>query len=651
MKKYNKIKIVGCGLSIALLLAFLPSCKDLLKEDLTTAHGMDYYKTDAGINDLVVGAYYQVLCAAFKGESVFCNTNYGTDEFHVGGDASNAMWNNYDGRLGPIVSEVNSNTVDADAQWNDLYTGISDANLIIQNAKASESTNEDIKETALGSGYFFRAFNYLKLVSQYGRVPLKLKPSNTVELEFKRESVPVIYHQVISDFRKAYELLPDEPSNFGRLSKDAAAHYLAKAYLFRASEVNDSWNNATKQTDLDSVISLADIVISHHPLASNYKDLWAYTKPDGANENLDEIILSAQFSGDLSTRGENHQHLYYISKYDDLPYMERDITGDRPYSRLSPTYYMFKIYDLVKDSRFWKSFKTKDRVNNASGNYYENGDLGVMYIINQPGDNRFAKRELHDVVTYDSTGKTIPTVYVAYPKGETKPGAFYDDYVRFPSLNKFIDASRYSINDGRGLRDIILARSAETYLMAAEAEIRLHQYQEALQYINPVRERAAWKSGENRENYIDGGAAYPSSAVNQDPDLNSYYPENSYYESNDVSRTTTSTNLKVTDPQNLPPQDEAIIQKLGYSSEYDRMMCFLLDERSRELAGEFHRWVDLARTKTLVERTKAFNVDAAPYIQEYHHLRPIPQTYLDGIQKNGHALTSAEKQDMQNPGY
>src|SRR5699024_943443 len=128
MNMSNKLKIISCGFSVILLLTFLPSCKDILEEDLTTAHGMDYYKTDAGIKDLVVGAYYQVFCAAFKGESVFCNTNYGTDEFHVGGDASNAMWNNYDGRLGPIVSVVNSNTVAADAQWNNLYTGISDAN-------------------------------------------------------------------------------------------------------------------------------------------------------------------------------------------------------------------------------------------------------------------------------------------------------------------------------------------------------------------------------------------------------------------------------------------------------------------------------------------------------------------------------------------
>lgn len=58
---------------------------------------------------------------------------------------------------------------------------------------------------------------------------------------------------------------------------------------------------------------------------------------------------------------------------------------------------------------------------------------------------------------------------------------------------------------------------------------------------------------------------------------------------------------------------------------------FLLDERARELSGEFMRWFDLKRTGKLVERVKKYNPDAAPYIKEYHVNRPIPQIQFDGM--------------------
>jgi hypothetical protein len=291
-----------------------------------------------------------------------------------------------------------------------------------------------------------------------------------------------------------------------------------------------------------------------------------------------------------------------------------------------------------------------------------------MFVINKPGDTRYP---LSKIVKANSganlvrdvfgTGKIIPTTYVAYPNGRTTDGALNTDLTTagqsFPPLSKHIDGSRASLNEVIGNRDFILARSAETYLIAAEAKIRLAKagtgtYNDALPYINAVRERARYKAGENRAGYWDGGNTLISASLQSPGVGNSFFPGNSYYESNNIPVTTAqSASLAITDPTKLPTQDEFILTTLGASATYDKMLGLVLNERSRELAGEYVRWADLARTKTLVARAKAFNLEAAPKVAEHHVLRPIPQSFLDGIQVNGKGLTATEKTALQNPGY
>ncbi len=668
MKKY--FTIIKLAIVTLVIIAQSSCQKDFLKETLKTDRSGEFLKTDQGILQLAAGAYHQAFAVPTNGEWFYSATNYGTDEFRIGGDPSNSPWNNYDQTFNSVITVVNGNTAAANFQWDELYKSIGNANLLIENATKSASTSTAIKSTALGEGYFIRAYSYLRLVSQYGAVPLQLEPLATVKLEFTRAQPKDVYAQIIADFNKAKDLLPTTGAP-SKITKNAALHFLAKAHLFRASEINSAWNSTTLATDLSTAVTLCDQVIAGHPLAADFGAIWDYRGPNSANERLPEIILSAQMTNDLNTnRGTgNTQHLYFVSRYDVQDQMARDITGDRPFSRLATTYYTYRLYDMVNDSRFWKSYRTKFALNGASPVAPNvKGDLGIMFVINKPGDTRYP---LSKIVKANSganlvrdvfgTGKIIPTTYVAYPNGRTTDGALNTDLTTagqsFPPLSKHIDGSRSSLNEVIGNRDFILARSAETYLIAAEAKIRLAKagtgtYNDALPYINAVRERARYKAGENRAGYWDGGNTLISASLQSPGVGNSFFPGNSYYESNNIPVTTAqSASLAITDPTKLPTQDEFILTTLGATATYDKMLGLVLNERSRELAGEYVRWADLARTKTLVARAKAFNLEAAPKVADHHVLRPIPQSFLDGIQVNGKGLTATEKTALQNPGY
>ena len=154
-----------------------------------------------------------------------------------------------------------------------------------------------------------------------------------------------------------------------------------------------------------------------------------------------------------------------------------------------------------------------------------------------------------------------------------------DEYTErlFASMNKWIDATRPDRQKTQGQRDFILMRLADAYLLRAEARLSQGNTTGAAEDINVIRVRAA-VPGQETDIQIDAA---------------------------------------------------------------DVTLDFLLDERAREIVGEGHRWWDLARTGTLVERTRMHNNGAAPNIQDYHSVRPIPQNQID------RALGGYE----QNPGY
>ena len=60
----------------------------------------------------------------------------------------------------------------------------------------------------------------------------------------------------------------------------------------------------------------------------------------------------------------------------------------------------------------------------------------------------------------------------------------------------------------------------------------------------------------------------------------------------------------------------------------DVTLDFILDERTRELYGEYKRWLDLKRTGKLIERVRLHNPEGGGNIQDHHLLRPIPTNQI-----------------------
>ena len=111
----------------------------------------------------------------------------------------------------------------------------------------------------------------------------------------------------------------------------------------------------------------------------------------------------------------NQMHLYYPSVYQDMAGTKRDISGGREFSYVSATEYTMQVFDRINDSRFWKSFITCYGANDTNGapvwtakdiasgkapagaqkdgKRFKAGDVGIRYIVNNPGDTRFSNYE------------------------------------------------------------------------------------------------------------------------------------------------------------------------------------------------------------------------------------------------------------------
>ncbi len=663
------------------ILAITLSCSEsFLDEEVVSTLTAGYYDTPQGLNELLT-ASYNGLRWRFNGEDGYCLTNYGVDELTVGNGPDMIEYNNYSTNLMPYEGNKLSDAFwGITIAWRDLWYVLKLCNTGIALSKTITGEpfqTEALRKNAEAQFLFLRAFCYFDMVQQWGSMPLVTEYTNGIVTEAPKSSVEDIYKQIIADFRDAIPNLNDVEAGarFGRITKGAANHFLAKAYLTRGSEVNRSWN-ANYNSDLDSAIYFAEQVIAQkgivYNLEPNYATLFNFTDPDGPNEKSSEIILAAQFTNNMVALGDpasyykgNKMHLYVGTWYEDMPGMTRDIANDRPWRRLCPTDYGYDVFDHKNDSRFYKSFKFSYIANRESTipkwtaaeltNVFSNSDtvtrankLRTWAVPNDANDTiwdntaKFALGDTALIFVANSTANPIDSsliaqwryrAFVRYVKGKNgniikmMPDNIKNHYA---PISKYFDPSRPAVAQEEGYRDGILARFAETYLIAAEAYGRRGNYVKALEYINILRERAAYKSGEARHPIYYG------------------------VEDNDLSNPSTVDSMLIQDVNYLTSIPTDAIQSKYFPPSANTpekiFICHILNERARELMCELVRWQDLVRTNSLIERATLYNGTALP-VAGKHELRPFPQNFIDGLQENGVPLTDEKKAAYQNPGY
>ena len=711
MKYINKTIVCG-ALSMLTLLGTTSCGDDFLKEDAGHLYTDALLETSDGALSMAAGLYAN-LRWHFGYEWAYGITLYGCDEFTNGADLTSEPWNTYDNRLNPLdctpaLGAANKNCPAVSALWDQMYYGISTANLII--SKADNVKDEDSRNKALGEAHFLRGYNYYRLFCQYGGVALETEPANgNVKKNYPRASEEETLNLIISDFEEAYKLLPTTKwRGNGTWTKYTAAHFLAKALLYRQSERCASWASGyDKNADLSRVIALCDEVIAACPLASDYWDLYAkWTGVDCQNEGLSEILMAAEHNEDKTTQGRfgNRTYNYFDPQFSNFSggWVQRgQYIGGMDFQRCRPTEYTYSVFDNVNDARMWKTFKTVYGLNNiakkdadvvATNGITEEqvpdiGDEGIIFILNKKSDSRFDGNpygtfgrggDAHSFVN-PRTGKWVPNAFVAFQDGKYVLNTYTGNPATsnvFCGINKTADGSR-TAEKGDAHRDVIMARTGETYLVKAEAQVRLGKYQDAINTVNVLRARGQWKDKENRSYYTDGSMAFlkadggvndnstaAANTVKKNKDkagkilINSeaYYATmthtNTYYLSTGIEETTAASDLQIASYTKLPAEDEAILAAIGASGDYDRMLNFIFNERTRELLGEWNRWDELARTGLLVKRARAFNPEAAPNVQDRHMYRPIPQKFIDALQnEDGSNLSDADKKAWQNPGY
>ncbi len=547
MKQFIKYK--RSAVAILAFVMALQGCDSFLEIDNPSAVTLEYYDTKTGQEKLLIDIYD-------KYRTVF-NTSvlqfFGTDMYMATDESPvSAQFNGYNKDLSGLSPVIGG-------YWNLLYKIVQEGNIIVN--RATPETAGDEYNALIAQARFFRAMAYYYLVETFGPVPLLLDENTQVSsliTKVNRDSEESVYGFMIDELNDITGKLPDRAAEAGRLSNAAVLQLLGKLYLTRSYRAYAEQDDAKRAiANFESIINMKE-----YKLLDKYANVFSED-----NQNNEEIIWAIQYGSDKNFNGGgNPQHTQFGFNITALyPGMfalnQNDYSFMQRYIWVNPMVHEWYKYPEI-DNRYDFIFKREFIVNAVENPNY--GELGIFFPRwNDDSNNNKGAVYFYPFKDADGKYNWVP----ALPSMNWKTDAM-------PMSQKFKETK---IDwGGKGTREDVIFRLADTYLLCAEAYLKDGQFQKALEKVNAIINRAA----ESTENY-------------------------------EVMKIDNVTDLSL-----------------------DR----LLEERGIELFGEHDRWFDLKRTNKLLSRAR-LNPLVQKYdnLSEMHRVRPIPydeKIKLEGLNQN-----------------
>lgn len=453
--------------SLSLLLIFFIACSEsYLKEEpphilsaeilFTSIDGLE-----AGLN----GAYGLVRSEHAGGMSMY------SAMFQSGTDNLSANWNQgFNLLIGTKWETTNhpSNSFFI-APFNWLYSLINTTNTII-NRGESDIPESEKRNKILAEARAIRAYAYRHLTFSWGDVPLALVESegSTIKTDWERTPVEEVRKKMISDWLYAELHLETEPSAPGRLTKGAVQNYLAEMYLtigkpdsalYWASQVvnNPSYKlienrYGLKKNEEGTAFSDMFQIGNRNREEGNTEALWVWQN---------EYYIPGGFGG--------HTRAHHLGRYMDInidgvaPLQITHERGGRGKSYTAPTKFAIDLYESRDDRG-------------------SNHILRKFCILKDANEN------------------------APYPADKLPPGYQYGDTIwfnwddelsleswrrpDFPYSRKVEGTDPDNVTMSANNEDYIAIRSADSYLLKAEAEYKLGRLNDAVETINIIRRRS-----------------------------------------------------------------------------------------------------------------------------------------------------------------